>query len=100
MHDHRRCSFVIYLQDDNHVIINSTDTQRSSTITETHLPHQTPPIRGPAMLEHVLDHVVPVLVLNEHGEGVFDLLKDHLLLLIDAVLQDALNHTASVCVHR
>lgn len=65
-----------------------------------HLPHKASPVRGTAMLEHVLDDVVPILVLNQHREGILDFLEDHLLLLVDAMLQDALDHTAPVGVHR
>lgn len=31
---------------------------------KSHLPHKASPIRGPAVLQYVLDHVVPILVLK------------------------------------
>ena len=40
------------------------------------------------------------MYLNEDRERVLYLFQDDLLLLIDAVLQDALDHTAPVRVHR
>lgn len=38
--------------------------------------------------------------LDEDGKRVLDLFEDHLLLVIDTMLQDALNHPATVGMHR
>ena len=65
-----------------------------------YLAHEPPAVGGPSVLEDVLDDVVAVLVLDQYRERVRDLLQDRLLLLVDAVLQDALDHAAPICVRR
>ena len=55
---------------------------------------------GPAVLQHVLDHVVAVLVLDEPLRVLVQLVEHRRRLRRSAVLQDALDHAAAVRVRR
>ena len=63
-----------------------------------HLCHDAGLVLGAAVLQHVLNDVVPVLVLHQLVGVVMQLLQNGLRLLCGAVLQDPLDNPAAVGV--